>query len=293
MIRSMTGFGSAEAVTPAGRFRVEARAVNHRYAEVVVRLPRELAALEDRVRGAIQGRVLRGRVEVSIMRDERAGRTRTVRSDADLARAYAQALRELADVLGVPYDVGVSLIATFPDVLKVEEAREDLEALWPAVVEAVEEAVAALVAMREAEGRRLAQDLQARLDRVEERVSQVERRAPAVAADHAQRLRQRLAQLLGEVPVDEQRMAMEVAVWAERADVSEELTRLRSHLAQFRHDLTAASGAVGRRLEFILQEMVREANTIGAKANDLEIARAVIAIKSELESLREQVQNIE
>jgi uncharacterized protein (TIGR00255 family) len=293
MIRSMTGFGSAEAVTPAGRFRVEARAVNHRYAEVVVRLPRELAALEDRVRGAIQGRVLRGRVEVSIMRDERAGRTRTVRSDADLARAYAQALRELADVLGVPYDVGVSLIATFPDVLKVEEAREDLEALWPAVEEAVEEAVAALVAMREAEGRRLAQDLQARLDRVEERVSQVERRAPAVAADHAQRLRQRLAQLLGEVPVDEQRMAMEVAVWAERADVSEELTRLRSHLAQFRHDLTAASGAVGRRLEFILQEMVREANTIGAKANDLEIARAVIAIKSELESLREQVQNIE
>jgi uncharacterized protein (TIGR00255 family) len=293
MIRSMTGFGSAEAVTPAGRFRVEARAVNHRYAEVVVRLPRELAALEDRVRGAIQGRVLRGRVEVSIMRDERAGRTRTVRSDADLARAYAQALRELADVLGVPYDVGVSLIATFPDVLKVEEAREDLEALWPAVEEAVEEAVAALVAMREAEGRRLAQDLQARLDRVEERVSQVERRAPAVAADHAQRLRQRLAQLLGEVPVDEQRMAMEVAVWAERADVSEELTRLRSHLAQFRHDLTAASGAVGRRLEFILQEMVREATTIGAKANDLEIARAVIAIKSELESLREQVQNIE
>ncbi|MDQ7819821.1 MAG: YicC/YloC family endoribonuclease [Armatimonadota bacterium] len=289
----MTGFGSAEVITPAGRFRVEARAVNHRYAEVVVRLPRELATLEDRVRALVQKRVLRGRVEVTIVRDERAGRTRTVRSDVDLARAYAQALRELADALGVPDAVGLPLIASFPDVLKVEEAREDLEALWPAIAPAVEEALAALVAMREAEGRRLAQDLQARLGRMEDVLAQVERRVPEIRVEYARRLRQRIAQLLGEVPVDEQRLAMEVAVFAERADVSEELTRLRSHLAQFRHDVAAAPGPVGRRLEFLLQEMHREANTIGAKANDLEIARAVIALKGELESLREQVQNIE
>ncbi len=293
MVRSMTGFGTAEVVTSAGRFRVEARAVNHRFAEVVVRLPRELSALEDRVRPLVQGRVLRGRVEVTIMRDERAGRTRTVRSDVDLARAYAQALRELADVLGVSGEFGLPLIASFPDVLKVEEAREDLEALWPALAPAVEEALDALVAMREAEGRRLAQDLLARLDRVDGILAQVERRALAVRAVYAQRLRQRIAQLLGEVPVDDARLAMEVAVFAERSDVSEEVTRLRSHLAQFRHDVTAAAGPVGRRLEFVLQEMHREATTIGAKANDLDIARAVIEIKGELESLREQVQNIE
>jgi uncharacterized protein (TIGR00255 family) len=293
MIRSMTGFGSAEVITPAGRFRVEARAVNHRFAEVVVRLPRELAALEDRVRVLAQGRVLRGRVEVTIIRDERAGRTRTVRSDVDLARAYVQALRELADALGVSGDVGLPVIAAFPDVLKIEESREDLEALWPLVQPAVEQALAALVGMREAEGRRLAPDLLARADRVEELLAQIEGRAPAVRADYAQRLRQRIAQLLGDVPVDEQRLAMEVAVFAERSDTSEEVTRLRSHLAQFRHDVTAGTGAVGRRLEFLVQEMFREATTIGAKANDVEIARAVIAIKGELESLREQVQNIE
>jgi len=293
MIRSMTGFGTGEALTPAGRFTIEIRSVNHRFSEVLVRLPRDLSALEDRVRAAVQARVLRGRVEVTIIREERGSRPKTVKSDTELARAYAQALRELADVLGVAGPLTLSQIVSLPDVLRVEETREDAEALWPDLGRAVEQAVGALVAMREAEGRRLAGDLLARLDRIGDVTHAVEARSRTAVADYAQRLNQRIAELLSEVPLDENRLAMEIAIFAERVDVSEEVTRLRSHLAQFRQDVTNADGAIGRRLEFVLQEMGREANTIGSKASDLEITRAVIAIKGELESLREQVQNVE
>lgn len=289
----MTGYGNAEAQTTAGRFTVEVRSVNHRFCEILVRLPRDLTTLEDRVRSAVQTRVLRGRVDVTIMREERGTRAKTVRSDIDLARAYAQALRELADVLGVGGEIPLSQLTSFPDVLKVEEAREDVEALWPDLARAVDAAVGALVAMREAEGRRLAGDLQARLARVDELTRTVDARTGTAAMEYAQRLRQRIAQLLGEVPLDEARLATEVAVFAERVDVSEEVTRLRSHLTQFRHEMDDAAGAVGRKLEFVLQEMGREANTIGSKASDLEITRAVIAVKGELESMREQVQNVE
>lgn len=293
MIRSMTGYGRGELQTPAGRFTVEMRSVNSRFGEVLVRLPRDVTPLEDRVRGVVQARVLRGRVEVTILREDRAVRAITVRADLELATAYAQALRDLADVLGVADAMTLSQVAAFPDVIRVGEAKEDLDALWPALASAVEAAAGDLVAMREAEGRRLAEDIEARLARVEALAAGVEERSRAAVHAYAARLRERIAQLLGELPVDEQRLAAEVAIFAERSDVSEEITRLRSHVAQFRADLRNSSGAVGRRLEFVLQEMGREVNTTGAKANDLEITRAVIAMKGELESMREQIQNVE
>ena len=293
MIRSMTGFGSAEALTPSGRFTVEIRSVNHRFTEIVVRLPRDLSALEDRVRALVQARVLRGRIEVTIMREERGVRPRTVRSDPDLARAYAQALRELADVLGVAGEVSLSQLIAFPDVVKVEETREDMEGLWPAFSRAVEDALTALITMREAEGGRLAADMLARVDRIDDLTHLVDARTHSAVSEYVQRLRQRIAELLGTVPLDENRLATEIAIFAERVDVTEEVTRLRSHLVQVRHDVQDSAGAVGRRLEFVLQEMGREANTIGSKASDLEMTKAVIAIKGELESLREQVQNVE
>ena len=293
MIRSMTGFGTADAQTLTGRLTVEIRSLNHRFGEVLVRLPRDLAPLEDRVRGSVQSRVLRGRVEVTIMREERGARSKSVRPDIELARAYAQALRELSDVLGVAGEMSLSQLAALPDVIKVEETREDLERLWPELARAVNEATSALVAMREAEGRRLVDDLAPRLDRIEEHVAAAAARSRVAALEYGQRLRERIQQMLGEVPVEESRLATEIAVFAERVDVSEEVTRLRSHVAQFRQELSDAVGAVGRKLEFVLQEMGREANTIGSKANDLEITRAVIAIKGELESMREQVQNVE
>lgn len=293
MIRSMTGYGRAEAQTASGRFTVEMRSVNHRFGEVLVRLPRDLAPLEDRVRAVVQARVLRGRVEVTVMREDRATRTKTVRADVDLATAYAQALRELASVLRIREGMTLAQVAALPDVIRVEETREDLDTLWPPLASALEEATADLVEMRESEGRRLAEDLETRLLHVEELAQGVEARSRGAVGEFVTRLRERIAALLGEVPVDENRLAAEVAIFAERSDVSEEVTRLRSHVAQFRQDLRDAEGAVGRRLEFVLQEMGREVNTTGAKANDLDITRAVIAMKGELESMREQIQNVE
>lgn len=293
MIRSMTGYGRAEAQTASGRFTVEMRSVNHRFGEVLVRLPRDLAPLEDRVRTVVQARVLRGRVEVTVMREDRATRTKTVRADVDLATAYAQALKELASVLRIREGMTLAQVAGLPDVIRVEETKEDLDTLWPQLASALEEATTDLVEMREAEGRRLAEDLETRLLHVEELAQGVEIRTRGAVGEFVTRLRERIAALLGEVPVDENRLAAEVAIFAERSDVSEEVTRLRSHVAQFRQDLRDAEGAVGRRLEFVLQEMGREVNTTGAKANDLEITRAVIAMKGELESMREQIQNVE
>ena len=293
MPRSMTGYGSAEVQAASGRFLVEIRAINHRFGEVLVRLPREFSPLEERVRGAVQSRVSRGRVEVSIVRDNRAARTRAIRADTELAAAYARALTDLARVLAIGGEVTLPQIASFPDVIKIEETPEDVEGTWPLLAQGLDEALSALVAMREAEGARLAADLRTRLDRIEARAREIESRASTVVADYSARLRHRIAELLGEIPVDEQRLVTEVAVFADRSDITEEITRLRSHVAQFREDLTNHAGAIGRKLEFVLQEMGRETNTIGSKANDLEIGRAIIAIKGELESLREQVQNLE
>jgi len=227
------------------------------------------------------------------MREDRASRGKTVRPDLDLASAYAQAMRELGAALGVPEGPTLAQVVSFPDVIRVEETKEDLDALWPVLAPAVDGAASELVGMRESEGRRLAEDLELRLLRLDELASLVADRSRASVGDYAARLRERIAGLLSEVPVDEGRLAAEVAIFAERSDVSEEVTRLRSHVAQFRADLSAADGAIGRRLEFVLQEMGREVNTTGAKANDLEITRAVIAMKGELESMREQIQNVE
>jgi uncharacterized protein (TIGR00255 family) len=269
------------------------RSVNHRFSEILVRLPRDLSALEDQVRAAVQMRVLRGRVEVSILREDRGARTRSIRPDTDAAVAYAQALKELAGALGVPGDINLPLVAAFPDVIRVEETKEDVEQLWAQLAPAVTEAAEALAVMRGAEGRRLGDDLVGRVGRVSELTEVIASRSTDAVAEYSSRLRNRVDELLGDTPVDESRLAAEIVMFAERSDVTEELTRLRSHAEQFRADLLASDGAVGRKLEFLLQEMGREANTIGAKANDIEIARTVIAIKGELESLREQVANIE
>jgi uncharacterized protein (TIGR00255 family) len=292
MLRSMTGFGAAEATAPAGRYVAEARSVNHRFLEVLIRLPRDLAPLEDRVRGLVQGRILRGRAEIVIIRENYGKRARTVKVDVDLAKTFVTALYDLKQALELPGSADLAMVAGLPDMIKIEEQKEDLEESWAPIAEAVTRAVDRLVAMRETEGARLARDVAQRLDRLQERAAEVEARAPRVVQEYAARLSRRITELVGAVPVDEGRMATEVAMFAERADIAEELTRFRSHLVQMRETLEG-NGAVGRTLEFIVQELGREANTMGSKANDLEISRAVIAIKGELESLREQIQNVE
>jgi len=292
MLRSMTGFGASDLATAAGRYTVEARSLNHRFLEIIVRLPRELAPLEDRIRALVQGRVLRGRVEVAIMRENYGKRLRTVRIDLDLAKAFASALNELKQALELPGSPDLAMLSALPDLIRIEEQKEDLEAAWTAIAEAVEVALSRLVAMREREGARLTSDLGQRVRRLAERADEIERRAPLVVQEHAARLTRRIEELIGMPPVDEGRLAAEVAIFADRSDIAEETTRFRSHLAQMQQMLIG-SGAAGRTLEFLVQELGREANTIGSKANDVEISRAVIAVKGELESLREQIQNLE
>ena len=292
MLRSMTWFGAGDLTTVAGRYTVEARSLNHRFLEVVVRLPRDLSSLEDRIRALVQRRILRGRVEIAIIRENYGKRARTVKIDVDLAKTFTSALNDLKQALELPGIADLSMLVGLPDLIKVEEQKEDLEASWPPISEGVGQALERLVAMREAEGTQLARDLGERLERLSQRADEIERRAPLVVKDYAGRLKRRIGELVGAIPVDEGRVATEVAMFADRCDIAEEVTRFRSHLAQIRQTLDG-EGAIGRTLEFIVQELGREANTMGSKANDLEIARAVIAIKGELESLREQIQNVE
>ncbi|MBI4277236.1 MAG: YicC family protein [Armatimonadetes bacterium] len=292
-IRSMTGYGTGEAQTLAGRFVVEVRSVNHRFADVVVRLPRDLSPLEERVRAAVQGRVQRGRVEITVIREERGRRAKAIRADIEMAQAYARVIEELARSLNVEASIDLRMLAGFPDVIRLEEDKPDIETLWPPLEAALGGALVTFIAMREEEGRRLAEDLLRRAGTLSVLAEEVAGRSPAVVEEYTARLGARVKELLGDVPLDEARLATEAVFFAERSDISEEITRLRSHLAQFQDTIRSADGAVGRKLEFLLQELGREVNTVGSKANDLIITRAVITMKSELESLREQVQNIE
>ncbi len=288
----MTGFGTGEITSATGRLIVEVRSVNHRFCEIAVRIPRDLAVLEDRIRSLAQASVLRGRVEVAIIRENQGKRPRTVKTDLDLATAYVSALNDLKRALSLSGTLDLAGLINLPDLIRIEEEKEDPEAFWPAVAGGVKAALDRLIAMRETEGARLAADLLGRLERLGSDIAGVEARAPEVVLEYHARLSRRVKELAGTVPVDAAKLATEVAVFADRSDITEEVTRFRSHLAQFQATLTS-DGAVGRKLEFIIQELGRETNTIGSKANDLEITRRVISMKSELESLREQLQNVE
>ena len=291
MVRSMTGFGRAGAQSAEHRLAVEIRTVNHRFLDVAVRLPREYGALEDRIRRAVARYIERGRVDVTVRIDRLTSPVRSVHVDTNLAHAYYEALKELRRVLRLPGSIDVDMLLDLPDVLRVEQAEDDLDALWALLAPALEEALRQVVAMREAEGAALAQDLGQRAAQVETRVDAIAARAPEVVEAYHRRLESRLAEW-GHGGLDPQRVAAEVALMAERSDISEECVRLRSHCRQFR-DLLTQGGPVGRRLDFLLQEMHREINTIGAKAGDLAIAGWVVEVKAELEKMREQVQNVE
>ncbi len=298
-IRSMTGFGESGRDLASGRLTVAVRTVNHRFLNVQIRTPsgseRHQAALERVLRGAFaRGHVT---VQVSVERSVGGeGDPPAVGVDLERARGYVLGMRRLRDELGLEGDVSLEMFPYFRDVFREPEAREPLPDLPVEVLEdAVREAAAQAVRMREQEGERLAADLSGCLDRMEALVGRVEEDAPARLLAEHERMREAVGRLLGDDSrVDEERIAREIAHLAERLDVNEELVRFRSHLAMFRDTLHAGDeGGVGKRFGFIAQEMLREANTIGSKANDAGIARHVVLLKEEIERLREQVENVE
>jgi len=292
MIKSMTGYGKAVVETETGRTTVEIRSVNHRYGEVFVKMPRSFLAFENDVRKAVGDRLKRGKIEVFVQREEdTAGQHRPL-VNVGLARAYREAFDHLRTELGIYDPVTLPLILSQKDVLASQEEGVDEDMLRGELLQAVRGAVEAMEAMRGREGEALLADLRERRQTLATLIGRVAERAPAVVAEYAQKLRERLAQLLADTALDEARLAQEVALLADRCDVTEELVRFRSHLTQFDETIALAE-PVGRKLDFLMQELNREVNTIGSKANDAGMAAIVVDLKAELEKIREQVQNIE
>ena len=291
LVVSMTGYGRGEARGARVALVAEARSLNHRFLETSIKLPRGLAAQEPDVRRLVQGRIARGRVDLTATLRRAAGGTASVRTDVSLGLEYARGARALAEAAGLPQEISVADLLRLPGVVTAEEVEEDGES-GVLLKSAVDEALDELCRMRQAEGAALGRDLAAHLDALAAWVRQVDRLLPAALARIQTRLRERVHAILADTPADPGRLAQEVATWAARSDVAEELVRLGSHLAQFRA-LLADGGAVGRQLDFLTQELHREVNTIASKADDAELVTRVLEARTLVERIREQVQNVE
>jgi uncharacterized protein (TIGR00255 family) len=292
LVASMTGYGRAEVRGARTALIAEARSLNHRFLETNVKLPRGLTSHEPDVRRLVQGRIARGRVDITITLRRTAGSTGAVRTDVALGLEYARGARALGDAVGAAPDLTVADLLRLPGVVTVEEAEEEDGESAVLVKTAATEALDELGRMRQTEGAALARDLGAHLDALGSWVRGAEALLPAALARIQSRLRDRVQAILGETPVDAGRLAQEVATWAARSDVAEELARLRSHLAQFQ-TLLADGGAVGRQLDFLTQELHREVNTIASKADDTELAAGLLEARTLVDRIREQVQNVE
>lgn len=290
-MRSMTGYGAGRKQADGREMTIEIKAVNHRFLDINLRMPRGLLFLEDPIRKALSASLSRGHLDIYVNYRNSREDARQVRVDAQLLSAYQTALDALLDAVPVTDDRSLMRMATLPDVLSLSEREEDQQAVTSLAMEALREAIAALLLMRSAEGQALQADLSQRTDALEAITADIAARAPLVVEEYRERLLQRISELL-DAPPDPQRLAQEVAIMADRAAIDEELVRLTSHIGQIR-DAAHSDEPIGRKLDFIVQEMGREVNTIGSKSSDLTICDKVVLAKAEIEKIREQVQNIE
>ncbi len=292
MANSMTGYGQGQALGPDLQVTLEIKSVNHRFFEFSVRLPRTYAFLEEKLKAYFQSRIARGKVDVFLTLEETGSDSAVVKVNAPLARAYVNALEQLSRDYGLENDLTAGSLARYPDVLTVQKAQVDEDAVWETVRAAAEAACDGFLAMRAREGAKLAEDVCSRVAAIQELVSYVEARSPETVAAYQQKLEAKMRELLGDTAVDEQRLLTETAIFADKVAVNEETVRLRSHMAQLT-ELVAKPEPIGRKVDFLVQEMNREANTIGSKCSDVEITRRVVDIKAEIEKIREQIQNME
>jgi uncharacterized protein (TIGR00255 family) len=292
LIRSMTGFGQGEARSDEYSVQIEVKSVNHRYLDLFFRIPRQYSPLEEAMRSEIAGRIARGRVEVMLTVEEFGNKERIVHINDGLLQAYLQAIAAVKGEMGSEEVPSLSLILSLPGLLEVDEPPLDFEELQRITLEAMGFALDGVERMRVAEGRRLSADLQDKVEQLEQLCLQLAKLAPQVVEDYRGRLRERLEELLDGTTITEERFLGEVAIFADRASIDEELVRMASHLQQFRETLQTKE-PVGRKLDFLVQEMNREVNTIGSKGNNVHIAGHVVTMKSVLEKIREQIQNIE
>lgn len=292
MIKSMTGYGRSQETRNGRDITVELRSVNHRYFEYTSRLPRAYGYLDDRLKKLVQSSVSRGKVDVGLAIISSEGAGAKVEINHELAREYLAALRALGGELAIEDDVTLSAISRFNDIFTVRKAEEDEDEVWADVCAVARAALASFVEMRRQEGESLRADMLGRLAAIEEAVTVIEQRSPKTVEEYRSRLTAKLEEILGNNTLDPQRVITEVAIIGEKLAVDEETVRLRSHIGQLRLIL-GEPDAVGRKLDFLVQEMNREINTIGSKSQDVAIARVVVDVKSEIEKIREQIQNIE
>ena len=292
MVRSMTGYGRETSESVQWKVTVEMKSVNNRFLDITVKMPKQYNPLEDLIKKEISAVLNRGHVDAYITVEEVGERKQSIAVDMDLALDYCRAMKEIAEATGLPYQIDITDVASYYGVLTAQKEESDLDELWETMRVAVKGSLAQLFDMRVTEGSKLAVDIESRLDILAGIREKILVRSPLVVADYREKLSQRIQDVLGDIEIDQDKLLNEVAFFADKADIAEELTRLQSHFEQFRDNLVKDE-PVGRKLDFILQEINREINTIGSKANDTEISHLVIEAKGELEKIREQVQNFE
>ncbi|KAB3535240.1 YicC family protein [Alkaliphilus pronyensis] len=293
MVKSMTGFGRGEAQSPQKKFIVELKSLNHRYMDTSIKMPKIFTYLEEKIRQKIKEEVKRGRVEVYVNAESLGESDVKITPDIALAQQYYTALEAISESLGIDNDLTTSVISKFPDVLKVEKVEDDEDEIWSCLEEALVMALNRLMEMRNIEGQQLYNDIIRRLDIINSMIKDIEERSPLIVNEYRQKLTDRINEILDDgFDFDDNRILMEVAVFADKSSITEEIVRFYSHIKQFKKAM-GEDDSIGRKLDFLIQEMNREVNTIGSKANDLTITNIVVNIKSELEKMREQVQNIE
>lgn len=297
MIRSMTGYGRGEYQDEVRNITVEIRAVNHRYCDIYVKMPRRYSFAEEKLKAAVKKGLSRGKIEVSVSVDNFGTSDTDIRLDTALAKRYYDVLNELSDTLdfGLFEDqISLSLIAKMPDVIKGVSAEEDEDAMLAALLTATDKAIENITAMRETEGQKLVEDIAMRADIIADIRNKIEVRAPELEKEYAAKFKARIEELLdGVAEIPDERVALEAAIFADKANITEELVRLASHIDQLREFLKGEEDSIGKKIDFLIQEMNREANTIGSKSNDKEITSYMLQLKAEIEKIREQVQNIE
>lgn len=292
MLRSMTGYGRSQKIINGRDISVEIRSVNHRYYEYSSRIPRTYSYIDEKLKALLKSSVSRGKVEVSVTINNIEGKDSQIAVNKGIAEGYVTALRSISDELNLDDDLTLSKLIRIPDIFNIQKTPDDEEQIWADVSEITAEALERFVAMRETEGERLKNDILEKADFIIERVGMVEEQSPLTVEAYRNRLYKKLSEILADKNIDEQRIITEAAIFSEKIAVDEETVRLRSHISQLR-DILETDESVGRKLDFIVQEINREVNTIGSKAQDLNITRIVVDMKSEIEKIREQIQNVE
>ena len=292
MIKSMTGFGRAKCEYEGREYNVEIKSVNHKYSDVSIKIPRQISYLEEKVRKEILTKVSRGKIDVFITLQDYSEKGKNIKINKELAKVYISQLRELAEETGITADIDVIDISKFPEVLNISN-QDNEEIYWDELRGVLDTALDNFVAMRETEGNKICDDLKVRMERIKEKVSKISSYSAGLVEEYIVKLNARVKELMSTDVIDENRLAQEIVIFSDKSSIQEELTRLDSHISQFLDLLSNGNSPVGKKLDFISQEMNREVNTIGSKANSTKISEGVIELKTEIEDVREQIQNIE